>query len=223
MLKVILNAIPYIQEKETAPAGRREERLLELTPELTLQEAVGIADLSAYYPLSGRYTWNQQKVPYLIVNGRVRWNVAYADARVRDFLSTLQIPDGTMEARFGYPQAGGPGYKELLEVWESVYPILDQFAAVAGVGSAVYGAGKWLRSRFGKKEVPPHFYFDLMYSRQMWNPSELAELLDIGEDDAKKLLISLAYRYDRSKRMYIQGEKSLELKKKLLEVDVYDR
>ena len=56
MLKVILNAIPYIQEKETAPAGMREERLLELTPELTLQEAVGIADLSAYYPLSGRYT-----------------------------------------------------------------------------------------------------------------------------------------------------------------------
>ena len=47
--------------------------------------------------------------------------------------------------------------------------------------------------------------------------------LDIGADDAKKLLISLAYRYDRSKRMYIQEEKSLELKKKLSEVDVYDR
>ena len=62
-----------------------------------------------------------------------------------------------------------------------------------------------------------------MYSRQMWNPSELAELLDIGADDAKKLLISLAYRYDRSKRMYIQEEKSLELKKKLSEVDVCDR
>lgn len=221
MLRVIINNVLY--DFGDTNNAEKEEKMVELTPDLTLEEIVGIADLSSYYPLGGKYSFNDQYVPYLISNGTINWNVFYNDAKVLDFISTHEIRNNTIVANGGQAQAGGLGYKDLVEIWNNVYPIIDQFVTVVGAGTIMYGTGKWIKSLLYKKEVPPQFYFDLIFSRKVWNHFELSGLLNISADDTKKILNSFGYRYDKAVLMFVQQPKSLELKKKLSEVEVYDR
>lgn len=181
------------------------------------------ADLSEYYYLSGKFSFNERYVPYIIKSeGNAEWNVPFDKVRVIDFIYTHGINNNAIVAKTGYPQAGGPGFKELSEIWTNIYPIIDQIVTVVGLGSILVAAGKWINSKFKSKEVPPQSYFDLIFSRREWNHFELAELIEISKDDAKKLLQIFGYKYDRSMRMYVQQNISLELREKLSKTNVLD-
>lgn len=219
MLKIIFNNVMFDYEINGV---KIRESSVELSPDLTLEQAVGIADLSSYYPLSGAFSFNNEYVPYIISNHEVKWNVAYREAKVLDFISTHNISDNTIKADEGYPQAGGPGFKNLLEIWNEIYPIIDQFVTIIGAVTIFKKAGKWTKSLFKSAEVPPQSYFDLIFSRCRWNHFELSQLLRISAEDSKRLLISLGYKYNKSILMYVQQPIALELKEKLSKVEVHD-
>ena len=181
------------------------------------------ADLSEYYYLSGMFCFNQNFLPYIINSkGKVEWDISFEEAKVIDFISTHAIENNIIYSKTGYPQAGGPGFKELTEIWESIYPIIDQFVTVVGLGTIIIGASKWLQSLFKRKDVPPQSYFDLVYSRNEWNHNEFAELLDISREDAKHLLKLFGYEYDKYKMMFVQQSISLQLREKLSKINILD-
>lgn len=194
------------------------------TLKLLIENAgVGIADLSEYYFLSGRFTWNTQIVPYVVnSSGAVEWDVSFQSIKVKDFLLTHGIENNTLIAKTGYPQAGGPGFKELNEIWQMIYPVLDGFATVVGVVGILNGVGKWVRSLFKQKDIPPQSYFDLLFSREMWNSSELAKMLDIEPENAKSLLKLFGYQYNTSKMLFVQQDVSHTLREKLSKINVND-
>lgn len=181
------------------------------------------ADLSEYYYLSGVFSFNTPCIPYVIdSNGIVKWDVLFQDTKVADFVSTHKIENGTIIAKVGYVQAGGPGFIELAEIWSLIYPIIEQFVTLIGLSTIVGGAGKWVHSLLKKKAVPPQSYFDLIFSRQQWNHFEFAKKLEIEPDKAKQLLKIFGYKYCSSEMSYIQQENSLALREKLSQINVLD-
>lgn len=205
--------------------GDPKEKIISMVCEeaQTLDEILLLAgnsylDLSYYYNLSWKYCFHQRSLPYAIrSNGEISWNVRYEDITVGEFQKTHNILDGKIQVITGIPQCGGPGIKDIADIWTSLYPILDQIATMFGVISGIVFAGKWIRGLF-KPETPPPAIFDFILSRDRWNHSELAEIMELDKEDAKKLLKVFGFKWDKSSRQYIQGPNTKEIVKKLSEV-----
>lgn len=191
-------------------------------------EATGqeFADVSEYYYLSRPFSFNLRCVPFIINSkGQIDWNVYFDNVKVVDFISTHHL-DNIIESKIGYPQAGGPGFLDYYTVWQSVYPIIDQFVTVIGLGAIVVNAGKWVHSLFnknGKNEIPPQSAYDVVFLRKKWNHFDLGELLNINSDEAKTLLKTCGYTYDPKIQMFVLQSISLELRENLSNVNVYDK
>ncbi len=181
------------------------------------------ADLSEYYPLSGVFCFNESFLPYVLnKNGKIDWSVNYENICVVDFLNTHRIDNFTIIAKTGYPQCSGSGFKDIVEVWNMVYPVIDQFVTIIGAISIGKSVKEWFESKFQKSDRMPQTFFDLIYSRDCWNHTELAELLEIDFEESKVLLKFLNYTYDNSRKIYIQQLGSIELRKKLSNIEVRD-
>lgn len=190
-----------------------------------LFNAVGYphADLSEYYPLSGVFSFNESFLPYIInKNGKIDWSINYENVTVVDFINTHRIENFTIVSKTGYPQCGGPGFKDIVEIWNMVYPVIDQFMTLFGAVSLGRSVKEWFESKLQKSDRMPQTFFDLIYSRDCWNHTELADLLEIEYEESKQLLKFLNYSYDNSRKMYIQQPGSIELREKLSSIEVRD-
>ncbi|KKM11068.1 hypothetical protein SY88_10445 [Clostridiales bacterium PH28_bin88] len=174
------------------------------------------ADLSNYYRLSGKIYYNCSLLPYLMNSeGRVIWNVSYAEARVTDFLKTHAVSGGTIYADTGIPQAGGVGVGEVTALWSYVYPVLEQVATLMGLSFGIIEIARLAQRVFVKKEVPPQSVFDLIISRDQWSSGQLADALGLDKEEAKKLLQVCGFRWDRRKMMYVAGDNKEQIIAKL--------
>lgn len=208
--------------------GTNEEKIkIDVHDSTTIQDLLNsteyeIADLSDYYHLSRPFAWSEAVLPYLFSNGHVLYDVLYTEATVSDFIKTHGIHNNTLRIVVGYPQAGGPGFLDLVQLWDNVYPVLEQVVTIAGVAQIVGGAVKWICNFFKKRKLKPQPIFDIVFSRKQWNSSELSEMLELPHDRAKDLLTLCAYQYDKRKMMYIVTEQSSEIRDKLANVKVFD-
>lgn len=223
-VKVVFYHVLY----ESESFGEPIEFVSSVDNDTTLQQLFdnagqSYADLSEYYYLSGPLSFNSKYLPFIInPSGKVYWNVSYQDARVIDFISTHGIEDNMITAKIGHTQAGGPGLKSLLDIWHSIYPVIDQFGTTVGFLVALTQAGKWIHSLIGRNDTPPQAQFDLIYSKGEWNLSELSRLLDIDKEDVAKLLEVFGYSFDKNKKVFVQQPISLELREKLSRINVLD-
>lgn len=179
------------------------------------------ADLSEYYYLSGAFSFNTRSLPFIInSSGRIDWNISYQEAKIIDFIATHHIKNNVITAKIGLIQTGGAGSIDLIDIWNLVYPVLDQIKTIFELGAASITMGKWVHSLFHNKDIPPQSYFDLIFSRSNWNHFDLAELIDISPDNARNLLKAFGYIYDKNKHMYVQQSSSLELREKISKINV---
>lgn len=204
-----------------------KEYTVELPEDASVQDFLdridcSLADLSDYYEFSGAFAWNDFYFPYLETDGGILYDVPYAQAKLTDFLATHHIENDEARIVTGYPQAGGPGFLELTQIWQQVEPILEQIDLILGLGITAGGAIKWLCSVLKKRNRTPHVCFDIVFSRKSWNPVELGEWLELSAEEAKNLLRLCGYEYDRKRTQYIQTERVDELKDKLERVQIHD-
>ena len=119
-IKLVFQNVMY-RHIESEP--KFKEKRFEVDEETKIGQLFTVGDLSEYYPLSGVYSFNSTFLPYVInSHDEVTWDVLYENAIVVDFSRTHNIVDCTINVKSGYVQAGGPGFKELLEVWQLLYP-----------------------------------------------------------------------------------------------------
>lgn len=206
------------QTKECAVQADKNTTIQELLNSIDC----GIADLSEYYEFSGVFTWNTTCLPYIISNNEIIYDVPYSEAHLLDFIQTHSIQDNTIRIVIGYPQAGGPGFIELAQLWKQIYPILEQTELLLSLGIIAVGAAKRLCNLFKKRKRSPQVCFDIVFSRKRWNHFELAEYLNLSDTEAKNLLILCGYEYDHKLIQYIQSNRTDELKQKLTDVQVRD-
>lgn len=174
------------------------------------------ADLSHYYPLSGMFAWGNEYLPYLFVNGKALFDLSFQDAKVIDFLNTHNITDNSIRIVIDAPYAGGFGGEELLDLWNNIYPVLENIAVLFTIsGFNLKDLFHYLSKHFVKKQQPPQTCFEIVISRKQWSASELSSLLELSIDKTKELLKLCNYYYDRSKQQYVQGEHTNEIIEKL--------
>jgi len=108
-------------------------------------------------------------------------------------------------------QAGGC---DIIELWNEIYPYLDQIGTMLGIAGAAIGFGAWLKGKFGKSH-PPKLITDVVTDKELWNVHELAITLDITDEDAKKVLIGFGYKWDRRYSLYYKTDKTVEIIEKI--------
>ena len=182
----------------------------------------GFADLSKYYSLSGVFSWNDAYFPYIFTGDKIRFNVPFREATVSDFLKTHNISNNEIHITTGLVQAGGLGFLPWDEIWDALNKIAI-ICTISGVSIfSVKSIFDGIRSRFVKREIPPHSLHDVIFTRSCWNHNELAELLDMPLEETKHLLKGFGYVYDRKAMMYIPGEHAQEIKDKIKGLQVHD-
>ena len=181
-------------------------------PDLFSKLKIYRGDLSVCYPLSGAYYRYRQTLPFLFVDSAIQYDVPYADAKVIDLVNTIAFYDKKIQVLSNYPLAGGLANPDIIALWDSVFPILNQIAVVYTISQASSDFIKLLCSIFKKQKKTPNTIFDIVYSRTQWNHHDLAERLAVEPEKAKELLKLLGYTFDRKKMRYVQSEHIAEIR-----------
>lgn len=207
------------------------EQMLKISENTTIQELFDIAgcscgDISDYYEYSGVFSHNCIFCPFIITEKGVQFNILFSEAKVVDFFRTHNITNNTIRVTTGYPQAGGPGLKEILEIWKNISPFLETITPClnfVAIISTITGINlKTIWDHFKSKKVPPHTVVDMLSTKKQWNHNELAEILGIPKKNAKHLLKAFGYKYNKSKKLYTPSKLTDELKEKIKNIQVYD-
>ncbi|KGM97210.1 hypothetical protein Z968_04195 [Clostridium novyi A str. 4552] len=225
-IKIIYNNLlsPYNDEIE-----KYTETIMEINDKTTLKDIFinsqqGNADVSKYYNLSSRYYYNSNVLPYIKkTDNTVIWEPSYNEIKVIDFIFTHNIQDNIIYADTGIPQAGGPDLKDFIQLWNEYYDVISQIVTLFGFVNGVLKIGKFFEKVFidkfkNKKILPPQGVFDLILSKKQWNHNELSQNLDIDKEDAKNILKLLGYKWDNSRKLYIQQRDPKEIIDKLSKV-----
>lgn len=205
-----------------------KEYTVEVSEQASLQNlfdelGCSLADISDYYDFSGRFARNDFFCPFVLTANGIQYNLPYTDVKLSDFIQTHSIVGNEIWIVTGYPQAGGPGFVELVKIWNTVQPWLNNIAIVCSItGINAKSIAEWIRSHFERKKVPPHTVIDMLSARNQWNHKELAAILKIPEENAQNLLKAFGYKYDRNLMQYIPGNETEQLKEKLKAVQIYD-
>ncbi len=207
------------------PQGKVHE--IDIDEDLSVQDMLdaiecGFADLSKYYSLSGVFSRNDAYFPYIFTGDKICFNVPFRETSVSDFLKTHNIPNNKIHIITGLVQAGGPGFLPWDEIWDALNKIAI-ICTISGVSVlSVKSIFDGIRSRFAKREIPPHSLHDVIFTRSCWNHNELAEFLDMPIEETKHLLKGFGYVYDRQTMMYVPGEHAKEIKEKIQGLQVHD-
>lgn len=208
--------------------GKTSKTTVSLNDDTTISEllsaiGVGTAEFPMYYPFSRSLQFGDPFLPFLISGGHILYDDPFEEAKVKDFIVTMDLPDQEIEIAIGIPWVGGPGLCDIELMWESALQVLGTIAVICSVsGYSMKDSIHWFCNLFQKRKKKPHTVFDIIYSRPMWNHYEIASLLDIELDRAKDLLKVFGYQYDNSKKLYTQREDVDEIKSKIVDVKSLD-
>jgi len=195
--------LDYIENKTT---------LLAIKNLVGIPEYIGITFDSYYNDTSCTSNFNNT-LPYVVkINGKIDWNVNIDNTLISEFINTHNIDsENGIKFEYGFPQAGGSGFKDVLEVWNQIYPFIQIMANIGGAIAFI----EFVKTTF-KKNIPvPHDIINYLYKREFWNHHELAKILDTSEENAKKLLITFGYKWNNSKKIYIINS---NVKRKIMKI-----
>ena len=170
------------------------EKKVEISPDSSIQDLLdkvnsSLADLSDYYEFSGDFSWNTSSFPYKVSNGIVVDEPLFSETTIQEFFDTHAISDNTVHITVGYPQAGGPGFLDIAEIWNNTWHVLEAISVLCTLSGVNIPQ---IIAKFGdyvlKKNRKPQIAFDIIYSRDCWNHFELAELLEMSCEETKNLL-----------------------------------
>jgi len=168
----------------------------------------------------------QHELPYLIKDNCIQWNVPDKQALLADFFKTHNITDASIDIEWGYPLAGGPGFPDIITLWQYVYvfythhkEIIDLLSksVVTGIGIQVFPSLvkqiQKVKEKIPKslEKVKPDGALSLVASREQWGVKEFSDISGLPTEDAKNLLVLCKYEYDRKRRMYIQTDETKEI------------
>ena len=113
--------------------------------------------------------------------------------------------------------AGG-GFEYFVDLWQTLYPYLDQVGTVLGIAGVAISFGVWVKNKFGNIYTPKQFT-EKITNKELWNVHELAVKLGITDNEAKNLLKGFGYKWDRHLSLYVKTETTVEILEKMEQAD----
>lgn len=230
IMKVVILTRYVIDDTEEPKALEIDEgsSIINLFEELDLARPSTQFDHRYYYQIRNPYFFNTQQFPYIIKDGKLLWGISYADVSLRDFFQTFNIQDSRLHVLKGIPQAGGPGYYEVAFMWQQFYDALAWAAPMLGASSFFITITRLLNKLRKNnppdnlKQISPASIFSLITSRNMWNHLDLAHLLELDEKEAKHLLKTCRFEWNRKTMMYERTRETDSILEKLNKVKWFD-
>jgi hypothetical protein len=102
---------------------------------------------------------------------------------------------------------------DFVQLWQDIYPYLDQIGTVITMAGAAVGVGTWIKKKFSR-EFTPKQLTDIVTDKEFWNTHELALKLNITNEEAKKLLKGYGYKWERHYALFYKTDKTVEIIKK---------
>lgn len=189
-----------------------ESEKLGENPLLEVIRPIGMTStFSKYYVDDGCLLLNNI-FPYMLIDGRLKWNVPYEQVMLDDFLATHPkcLQDG-IDYETGLPAAGGHervigvvAVNIIISILRSKYSDMGLLLDVVQIVISALGE---LAQYYEKKEISVIQQLDAIISTGECGVLAIQELLDFDEYHARKLLLALGFIMDEETRKYVMGTK----------------
>ncbi|MDE6026279.1 MAG: hypothetical protein K2G45_12610 [Lachnospiraceae bacterium] len=181
-------------------------------PLLSVCHVVGMVNtFIRHYPGGFLQMMGDDELPYLLIDGKLEWNVLIETATVRDFLATHpQCYKEGIYVESGYPAAGGPGRILAVTAWE-LFCIFLQSRGIE-LGFPIEAIGLLvptileIKDYFAKKNVRPVQLTDRLVQLSEVGALEMAEQLGLDVPTTIRLLIGFGYKRDEKSGKFILKE-----------------
>ena len=166
------------------------------------------------YYNTGTFRFYNNKLPYIIRNnGNIEFGVDIDEILLSEFMKTHKIEDNIIELEYGYPQAGGPDILDWITVWNFVWNSIVTIGEIGGFVTFI----DFIKQKFSKGKPLPHEIVDILYRRNLWNHHEVANKMQITEEQAKELLKFFGYSWNNSMKIYVITEEEKQNKINILD------
>lgn len=164
-----------------------------------------------HYPGGYLQMMGDDELPYLLINGKLEWNVPIEAATVRDFLATHpQCLTEGIYVESGYPAAGGPGRIVAIAAWELFCTFLQSQGVELGFPIEAIGilvpTALEIKDYFSEKNVRPVQLTDRLVQLSEVGEFEIAEQLGLDVPTTIRLLIGFGYKRDEKSGKFILKE-----------------
>lgn len=188
-----------------------------------------------YYPYDETYM-HEDRFPYIIRNGVYEWNVPIASVTIREFLNTF--PSCTSEGIYietGVSAAGGRDYCFGKKAWDLCAQLVSyRYPEVGWTAELLCKLKDFIESFSGsdiQNKTEPHILLAIASNKygafrgKEFSPREVAELLNIEDYRAEKVLKNIGFRrHSETGKYYLledDRQKCWELAMKVAEYE-YD-
>lgn len=184
---------------------------------------------SRHYPGGFLQMMGDGELPYLLIDGKLEWNVPIETVTVRDFLATHpQCLNEGIYVESGYPAAGGPGRILAIAAWELFCIFLQSRGVELGFSVEAIGllvpSVLEIKDYFAEKNVRPVQLADRLVQLSEVGAIEIAEQLGLDVPKTERLLIGFGYKRDEKSGKFIlkenERQKALNL---LCELEAQER
>lgn len=181
-------------------------------PLLSICHVVGmVTTFRRHYPGGFLQMMGDGELPYLLIDGKLEWNVPIEMATVRDFLATHpQCLKEGIYVESGYAAAGGPGRILAVAAWELFCSFLQSQGLELGFPIEAIGVLVptilEIKDYFSEKNVRPVQLTDRLVQLSEIGALEMAEQLGMDVTATVRLLIGFGYKRDEKSGKFILQE-----------------
>lgn len=203
---------------------------------LSICQPISITNVfSRYYPFGDAYMLGDE-FPYILRDGVYVWGVQMKSVTIREFLDTFpECAEDGIYVETGFPAAGGRDYIFGKKAWDLMLFLVSRQHPEIGFTVELISKLRGLLEACDGSDIQgktePHIilalasnYFGAFRGKE-FSPREVAELLNIEEYRAIKILLSLGFKKKHDTDKYIlledEREKVWELALKVASFD-YD-
>ncbi len=181
-------------------------------PLLSICHPIGMSNTFCRYYSSGYLQMmGDDELPYLLIDGKLKWNVPINEVTVRDFLITHpQCVKEGIYLESGYPASGGPGRILAAAAWELFCGFLRSQDVSLGFPIEAFGillpTVLEIKDCFSKKNVSPLQLTDRLLQLSEVGKIEMAEQLGLDVPTTVRLLIGFGYKRDVESGKFVLKE-----------------
>lgn len=172
-----------------------------------LFETVGYPTMGCKYYVDNISILNNDEFPYMVIDGKLNWNVPFKDVSIKNFLETFPFCyENGIEVETGYPMAGGPerifGKAALLLVITFIKEKYPEYGLSLDVAGIIITAISGFKLYFEEKQITPLQPIEVIINEGVTGSLMIQELINVNEYQAIVLLKALGFHLDKKTGKY---------------------
>ena len=197
---------------------------VEFHPEESLEAVLkkagvhGYVDLDRYYRVGTGSYQVTENLPWVVDDGDLIIGATYGEVPLAVFWESHGVTDATLHVTENEVHSGGPGW---IGAATTVAALIGFLANLDGSSNLIHKI--WRKMRSAGDGPTALAFIDIVIERTAWSAVELAQLLKVTPKEAAAYLVLLGYEFDAKLRVFVQTERTTDVIKKIVGIDLVQR